>query len=211
MARSLKPQKIHEVALDNTELRADIYFDRNKLTFFARLGDEDLDDTAADTADACRELALAQLRERAAYTWTPVILVDYERVKKDDLRMSFVHKPRRGAAIRFDFRRCEVSGKPGGKKRRVERPMAQDLSAEELKRREKQTHGYRDLAWDFNFELPYHDDIWDGLTRLAAIFRNADEQLGVLLGMDPDALTRALARVPSNLLAPGTLLTKKKG
>jgi hypothetical protein len=121
MARSLKPQKVNEVKLAHTELRADIYFDRNKLTFFARLGDEQLDDTAADTADACRDLALVQLRERAAYTWTPVILVDYERV--DGSGRSFSRKPRRGASVRFDFRRCEVSGKPGGK-RRVERPIS---------------------------------------------------------------------------------------
>jgi hypothetical protein len=76
MARRLKPQKVDEVRDDTLGLSADIMLNRNDLTFFAKLGDEEV--TGASAKEVKNEM-YARLRLLSSLEWKGVIEVNLGR------------------------------------------------------------------------------------------------------------------------------------
>ncbi len=103
MARTLKPQEVGKVVDERLHITVPIMLDRNKLSFYGEFNNEKVE---ASTAEECKTLVLAKIREQTQLTWIPVILVGYD---KPSVRHIGLY-----SSVSFQFERFEKARRPDG-------------------------------------------------------------------------------------------------
>lgn len=85
MPRQLKPQKVETFQQRESDIKIDLFLDRNDKDFFAEYGSEVF---RADDIQTLRNSVNAAIKESITWEWKPIIEVDYS---PDDSKGSKVH------------------------------------------------------------------------------------------------------------------------
>lgn len=194
MPRQLKPQLIDTVRDPKTNDRVEIYFDRNSLDFFAKVGDETVRDPTADGVKGKARASLSTLRK---FEWSPFIYAQTEHEHQTLWgRGRTIHNT---GHVKLIFWRVEVAKKPDG--RFVERPYldenglhdndvalgekgAKTIAESNRRRRESGEdieHHYEPAVGDGTVKLAYDEAVWIALCAIKDRIDAAAKQLDDLL------------------------------
>jgi hypothetical protein len=189
MARKLKPQKVDSVSAGQAQV--DVYLDRNKLDFFAKLG---LEEVRAPSAEECRLLARDLAQRWRPEEWEPFILV--ERRVKDDAMYHMALGVSESFGVTLVYRRLERARRLDGVvlERTHELDYQEKLAGMGNERDRKfmreQREKLRDCRQSYGrnneVALPYSDETWAALGRIGDSIEHAARQLGEMLAA-PDA------------------------
>jgi hypothetical protein len=189
MARELKPQKVDDVHSPSRRLKVDLMLDRNKLDFFARVGDEEV---RAPSIDELRPLAREMAAKAESYTWERVILVEIKEGWWDrHHHRGFGTRRERdpdveptGASVEVEFDRVERARSPfDGKWVARQHPL--DFEAGEP---DEYTRKRREQFADFihygdvnKTVLPYSEETWAGLCAIRKAIDELRDKLAALV------------------------------
>lgn len=188
MTRALKPQKADEFHHERLGVRVDLMFDRNQKDFYAVVVNEAL---RAPSIVELRKLVRIAVEKNAELRWYQIIVVwlptDTWGATSD----------RGFARCSFKHERYEVADRADGQ--RVQRPFRENgvkpdngihrgnENNPDLDLVEKFYGGGREHARNLGnqkphvFELPYSDEVWGVLERMAGSLRKAATDLDNLL------------------------------
>ena len=213
MGRELKPQKVDEVHSPSRNVRVDLMLDRNKLDFFARIGDEEV---RAPSIDELRPLAREMAGKAENYEWEGIILVGIKECWWDQHHhRGFGTRRERdpdvdptGASVEVEFDRIERARSPFDG-RWVARQHPIDFEANEpdeyARKRRAQFADFIHYGDTDKTVLPYSDETWAGLRAIRkAIDELRDKLVALVERKDVVTLLQRAATSKQPLLLTGS-------